>query len=121
MTDTPTIDLSKIQPGDEVTVRGTVARVGTDYRGLQYVMIDSPYEPRGAKVVAVLSNIATHTPKPKPLEVGDRVRWAGDEWEVAGPRRYSQAGDEFSLWNETKGYVGAPANEPERIQRSSRP
>lgn len=74
-----TVDLSKVRPGDEVTVRFKVKTAKTnDYRGLPYVVCDDPLEdpaegPRELRDVAVLwTRIVSHTPKA--LAVGDRVR-----------------------------------------------
>lgn len=64
------IDISKIRPGDEVTVRGKAQ--GVLDRGL-IVQVFGEREP--LSIVFKCTEIASHTPEP--LHVGDRVGVSG--------------------------------------------
>jgi hypothetical protein len=57
-----------IRVGDEVTVRAKVTSVNGDYIGMNI---------SGCDVVLPASCIISHTPAPRPLKVGDRVRDMG--------------------------------------------
>jgi len=59
-----TVDISKIRPGDTVTVRGEVVSV---WRSGPNVKVG------GAEVCLAASDIISHTPAPREWKVGDRV------------------------------------------------
>jgi hypothetical protein len=59
------IDVSKIRVGDEVTVRATVREVADGTKPIR--VSRDPW--------VGVSDIATHTPKPREFKPGDRVTW----------------------------------------------
>lgn len=65
------IDLSKIKPGDEVTVRGVVSDVADRYDGERNRVRVDLADGEGYCYVGA-GGIVSHTPKP--LSVGDRVK-----------------------------------------------
>ena len=60
-----TIDISKIKPGDIVTVRAEVIEI---WPGALHIKA-----PTGAKIWIARQNITTHEPAPEPLKIGDVV------------------------------------------------
>lgn len=75
-----TIDLSKIQPGDELTVRVKVARLHLHRQcgpgpgvEVEVSLPDRSYVNTDTVEIR-LDDIVSHTPAPKKLAVGDRVR-----------------------------------------------
>lgn len=74
------IDISKVKPGDKVTMKeGTVIAV-RDLGAVYPISIDfggdaSSFSP---------NSIATHTPAPKPLVPGNRVKWGAGPAEMIG-------------------------------------
>ena len=64
-----TVDISKIKIGDTVTIRASVT-----YSQHGELRIDLG----GCRIPLQEDEIVTHTPKPRPIEVGDRVRHRDD-------------------------------------------
>lgn len=104
-----TIDISKIRPGDEVTVRVKVS--GPRGGGWAIHPLQSPADS------FVLGNaIVSHTPKE--LQPGDRVksRFDGAEYEiVAGPRQRKDGVIEVALWSDELGFLDARTEHLERV------
>lgn len=69
------VDLSKIKPGDEVTVRAVVKRAADEFGVLLCTTAGGDPD----DFMAVEAEIVSHTPKA--LSVGDRVK--ADGWKVA--------------------------------------
>lgn len=68
------VDISKIKPGDKVTlVPLEVASIDTSYAN----PVARIRMPSGNIYVAHSDQIAAHHPAPRELKVGDRVRWDG--------------------------------------------
>jgi len=67
-----TVDISKIKIGDIVTVTMTVIKPPAQYQ--DFLMAPGP-EPSATSPYYYIpaTSILTHTPKPQPIEVGDRV------------------------------------------------
>lgn len=105
-----TIDISKIRPGDEVTVRVKVS--GPRGGGWAILPLQSP-----ADSFVLTEHIVSHTPKE--LQPGDRVRCRteGDrEYEVvAGPRTRADGVCEYAIWRDDDGFVYARAERLERV------
>ncbi|WP_300573491.1 hypothetical protein [Phenylobacterium sp.] len=111
-----TVDISKIKPGDEVTVRLVVRKADDTDVPLQVV---HPSDHSGTEGVWVEANrVVSHTPRE--LQMGDKFR-AGDQvFECVGPARlYAGLGGagktEVCGWNEAEGYVAFDASDLERI------
>jgi hypothetical protein len=75
------IDISKIKPGDTVTVRGTVFSISENNCVVYFRAIGGPYS-----VTIAYSEIVSHEPAPEPLKVGDVVTIDGSN------RRYTLIG-----------------------------
>lgn len=69
------VDLSKIRIGDEVTVRCIVKEIAANDKDL--VVVKPSNNPGKYFTDMCISKdwIATHTPKPRPFKLGDRVTW----------------------------------------------
>jgi hypothetical protein len=64
---THSVDLSKIEPGDEVTVRATVRDLHSDRLGLKFSDLDCAWAPT--------SDVVTHTPKALNVGLLGQARW----------------------------------------------
>ncbi len=97
------IDVSKIRVGDEVTVRVKV----TDR------VSDTAVAPVRISIFGVVAwvpvdFIATHTPKPRDFNPGDRVTWTGNDmhrWKII-------AIDGELAWSKWDGYAGDASPTP---------
>lgn len=106
-----TIDISKIRPGDEVTVRAPVIDVGPS--GYVWANLGGGYP----AVLLDARTIVSHTPTA--LQPGDRVRSralaAGVYEVVAAPRVRTDGVTEVALWSEASGYLGTGVDGLERV------
>jgi hypothetical protein len=121
-----TIDISKIRPGDEVTVRATVQPVTS--LSVRFTdgdfLVRIPHQPGAAypgtltETPVLAEAIVSHTPKA--LQPGDRVRCRTDgdrEYEVvAGPRTRADGVCEYAIWRSDDGFSYARAERLERVQ-----
>lgn len=111
-----TIDISKIKPGDEVTVLVSVQKVHDDRSGLYGHPIYGGAPDRTTTLHLHSSSIVSHTPKE--LQPGDRVksRFDGAEYEiVAGPRQRKDGAIEVALWSDELGFFDSYLSNLERV------
>jgi hypothetical protein len=103
-----TIDLSKIRPGDEVTVRLRI--LGECVGGWRVATSDGS----AARFFVEADDIVSHTPKG--LSVGDRALYGSTEFEIiAGPRVRSDGVAEYAIWNDRDGFMCSVAERLERV------
>lgn len=103
-------DPAKFRKGDEVLVRGTLMHDSPNAKGAWSVAFDDYYWTN-----IKLTDIVSYMPAPRPIEVGDRVRWNGQVGRVRGLN-----GDE--AWIKTEGdfptNIVPPIADLERIDES---
>lgn len=95
--------IKALKKGDVVLIRATVTRGG--------------YPPRVcAECTEFYADGSIVSIEPRPLAVGDRVKWNDKEWEVVGGERKRASGSlEVALWNASNGYVPVDSAMVERI------
>ena len=100
-----TVKIEDICEGDEVLVR---AKVKATYPAGALVILD------GVPFSIEHNLIAQHIPRK--IEVGDRVRYLGREYEVvAGPRTASCGSEQVSLWSDNIGFTWSYLSNLERV------
>lgn len=87
------VDLSKIKPGDEVTVRGVVTVVNKG------ITVQFPNSALGAELWVPDLDIVSHTPKT--LSVGDRVKGRDFGSRMTGQVLALDGPDAWVAWSET--------------------
>ena len=102
-----TVKIEDMRVGDEVLVRLTY--VGQDKGGI-YLGLHA-----NSPAVRVLADrIIQHIPRK--IEVGDRVRYLGREYEVvAGPRTASCGSEQVSLWSDNIGFTWSYLSDLKRV------
>ena len=99
------IDISKIKPGDVVTVRAEEIEI---WPGALYIKA-----PTGAKVWMARQDIATHEPAPEPLKIGDVVTVEG------GTTSYTITGlhNDAAWLSFAHTYKSAPVSKLRRVEQ----
>jgi hypothetical protein len=78
------IDISKIKPGDFVTVRAKVFSI-SDKASQELCIVPDMHAHRFESCIWVLpSTIVSHEPAPEPLKVGDMVAYDGRRYTIIG-------------------------------------
>lgn len=110
------VDVSKIQPGDKITLGGEFEVQDVDAESGNVRITD-----HGWWVTS--SWITAHHPKPKPLGVGDRVKEGDLIWEIVGPKRSNEAPTyaevEYPVWRPRWGFASRAAALVESWERVS--
>jgi hypothetical protein len=90
--------IKALKPGDRILIEATVNHVHKDDISVRIYNSWSDLHV-GPSVIASI--------EPRPLEVGDRVKWGAEAVEVTGPlRAYPNGDSEVGIWSDRLGYTG---------------